>query len=189
MTTRAARTNKAQPGEANKDPISTWLGPGFLEAATRLNKAEELLHRCEIQSAEALKLAKAAQEKGSSKLNTKLNEMMEQTDSLHLRVKDLQAESDNHRSKLEALTAKLDAALDGMASVDIHTYRRAGTGAQGPQQTLTAEEGDLLARRVLQFKQERAKIRSENMLEELSEVSFTTAASGTEASSVYPRWR
>ena len=53
-----------------------------------------------------------------------------------------------------------------------------------PEEIFTEDDGNALAKRVMQFKDER--MRSERMLDELSEVSSMTAESKTIASSVYP---
>lgn len=59
------------------------------------------------------------------------------------------------------------------------------SGMTRPEQILTEEEGNALAKRVMQFKDQRT-MRCERMIDELSEVSETTGASRTVASSVYP---
>ena len=83
----------------------SWMdmlsGGGFGEIASiahaigdRLTKAEELLERCEIQSTEALDMAKAAHEKSTNtKLNTTINQMQDTLEDLKSRVRDLEKEN------------------------------------------------------------------------------------------------
>ena len=93
MSTRSARTKKVQVQTEEETMLSAWFGQGFAEAAARLAKAEDLLHKCNAQSAEALELATSALKKrtdgNSTKLNTHMNEMTEKMDLLKARVQEV----------------------------------------------------------------------------------------------------
>ena len=177
MSTRSARTKKVQVQTEEETMLSAWFGQGFAEAAARLAKAEDLLHKCNAQSAEALELATSALKKrtdgNSTKLNTHMNEMAEKMDLLKARVQEVEDDHAETRSKLESLKDWIEDQLDHMR----HERRHRGTEKRTPpSNTPTAEDGDELARRVMAHKQERAaKMRGSRMLEELSEVSGTSA--------------
>ena len=109
----------------------------------------------------------------STKLNTHMNEMTEKMDLLKARVQEVEDDHAETRSKLESLKDWIEDQLDHMR----HERRHRGTEKRTPpSNTPTAEDGDELARRVMAHKQERAaKMRGSRMLEELSEVSGTSA--------------
>ena len=130
----------------------------------RLTKAEELLERCEKQSKEAMELAKAAHEKSTNtKLNTTINQMQDTLEDLKSRVRDLEKENTSLRSKVKEMRERAETTTE-RSDTDTCRKQRAEEKEE--------EDGNQLARRVMQWKENNVKrLRSERMLEELSEVS------------------